>query len=255
MKKSIKLLALLAVPASVLLGSCDKDDDFRSDAITDYISITPGKYITYKMDSLRYTDFGQSEITVSYEAKDVVDGPIEGLEPNSSRIIRYFRPWGSTSESAWIPQIAYSVTVTNDAIKVLEDNLTYTKLKLPIREGVSWLGNAMLPLHPLAGRFQFSNDGNMRDWEYVYENVDQPMIIEDVDYSNTVTIFHVGDSQNAPVTEPDLIGYRNYSTETYAKGIGLVSRETIMWEYQPKNGDKPPFKTGFGIKLSITGHN
>ncbi len=95
----------------------------------------------------------------------------------------------------------------------------------------------------------------MRDWEYIYENVDQPVTIENVDYANTVTVFQVGDSQNAPVTEPDLIGYRNYSTETYAKGIGLVSRETVMWEYQPKNGDKPPFKTGFGIKLSILNHN
>lgn len=255
MKKCIKLLAFIAVPLTVLLGSCEKKDDFKSDPLTDYVSITPGKYITYKMDSLRFTDFGQSEVTISYEAKDVVDGPLEGMEPNTWRIIRYFRPWGSTNEGAWVPQHAYSVTITNDGVKMLEDNLTYTKLKLPIREGLSWLGNALLPQHPLAGRFQFSNDGNMRDWEYSYENVDMPTIIDDVEYPNTITVFQVDDSQNAPVTEPDLIGYLNYSTETYAKGIGLISREMTMWEYQPKNGDKPAFKTGFGIKLTITGHN
>jgi hypothetical protein len=254
MKKCIKLLAMLAVPVSVLLGSCDKKEDYKSDQLTDYFILSPGKYITYKMDSLRFTDFGQSEITVSYEAKDVVDATVEG-EPNSWRVVRYYRPWGNTDEGSWVPQIAYKVTVTNDGVKVLEDNLTFTKLKLPIREGFSWLGNALLPLHPLAPRYQFSNDGNMRDWEYIYENVDQPVTIENVDYTNTVTVFQVGDSQNAPVTEPDLIGYRNYSTETYAKGIGLVSRETVMWEYQPKNGDKPPFKSGFGIKLSILNHN
>lgn len=255
MKKCIKLLALLAVPASVLLSNCDKKEDYKTDLISDYFVLSPGKYVTYKMDSLRFTEFGQNEIIVSYEAKDVVDAQLEGGEPNTWRVIRYFRPWGNTDEESWVPQIAYQVTVLNDGLKVLEDNLTYTKLKLPVKEGLSWYGNAMLPLHPLAPRYQFSNDGNMRDWEYIYENVDQPVTIEDVDYSNTVTVFQVGDSQNAPVTEPDLIGYRNYSTETYAKGIGLVSRETVMWEYQPKNGDKPAFKTGFGIKLSITGHN
>lgn len=255
MKKCIKLLALLAVPASVLLSNCDKKEDYKTDLVSDYMILSPGKYITYKMDSLRFTDFGQNEIIVSYEAKDVVDAKLEGGEPNTWRIIRYYRPWGNTSEESWTPQIAYQVTVLHDGLKVLEDNLTYTKLKLPVKEGLSWYGNALLPLHPLAPRYQFSNDGNMRDWEYIYENVDQPVTIEDVDYANTVTVFQVGDSQNAPVTEPDLIGYRNYSTETYAKGIGLVSRETIMWEYQPKNGDKPAFKTGFGIKLSITGHN
>lgn len=254
MKKCIKLLALLAVPVSVLLGSCDKKEDYKSDQLTDYFILSPGKYITYKMDSLRFIEFGQAEITVSYEAKDVVDAAIDG-EPNSWRVVRYYRPWGNTTEESWVPQIAYKVTVTNDGVKVLEDNLTYTKLKLPIREGFSWLGNALLPQHPLSPRFQFSNDGNMRDWEYIYENVDQPVTIENVDYANTITVFQVGDSQNAPVTEPALIGYRNYSTETYAKGIGLVSRETVMWEYQPKNGDKPPFKTGFGIKLSILAHN
>lgn len=254
MKKRIKLLAMLAVPTAVLLGSCDKKEDFKSDLVTDYFIATPGKSITYRMDSLRFTEFGQGEITVSYEAKDVVDAAIENEEPNSWRVIRYYRTWGSTSETDWTPQIAYKVTVTHDGLKVLEDNLAYTKLKLPIREGYAWLGNALLPQHPLAPRYQFSNDGNMRDWEYVYENVDQPVTIENVDYSNTVTIFQVGDSQNAPVTEPDLIGYRNYSTETWAKGIGMVSRETVMWEYQPKNGDKPAFKTGFGIKLSILDH-
>ncbi|WP_127126512.1 hypothetical protein [Pseudoflavitalea rhizosphaerae] len=255
MKKCIKLLALLAVPASVLLSNCDKKEDYKTDLVSDYMILSPGKYITYKMDSLRFTEFGQNEIIVSYEAKDVVDAKLEDGEPNTWRIVRYYRPWGNTSEESWTPQIAYQVTVLNDGLKVLEDNLTYTKLKLPVKEGLSWYGNALLPLHPLAPRYQFSNDGNMRDWEYIYENVDQPVTIEDVDYANTVTVFQVGDSQNAPVTEPDLIGYRNYSTETYAKGIGLVSRETIMWEYQPKNGDKPAFKTGFGIKLSITGHN
>lgn len=255
MKKRITLLAMLAVPISLLLSGCNKKEDFKTDQLTDYMVATPGKYITYKMDSLRFTDFGQSEIIVSYEAKDVVDAALEGGEPNTWRIIRYFRPWGSTDDIAWTPQIAYSVTFTNDGLKVLEDNLIYTKLKMPIREGVSWFGNAMLPLHPLAPRFQFSNDGNMRDWDYTYENVNQPINIENIDYANTVTVFQVGDSQNAPVLEPDLIGYRNYSTETYAKGIGLVSRETVMWEYQPKNGDKPAFRTGFGIKLSITGHN
>ena len=255
MKKCIKLLAVLAVPASLLLGSCDKKEDFKSDPVNEYINITPGKYIRYKMDSLRFTEFGQGEIYVTYEAKDVVDAQLDGVSPSAWRIVRFFRPWGSTNEADWVEQIAYSVSVTNESVKVLEDNLNYTKLKLPIKEGYSWLGNSNLPLHPLAARYQFSNDGNMRDWEYTYENVGQPLTIENKDYSNTVTVFQVADSQNAPVTEPSLIGYRNYSTETYAKGIGLVSREMVMWEYQPKNGDKPAFKSGFGIKLSIIDHN
>lgn len=255
MKNSLKLLAILAFPLTVLLHGCDKTDNYPSDPLNDYVSITPGKFIRYKMDSLRFTAFGQGEITVSYEAKDVVDTKLEDMGPNSWRIVRYYRPWGSTNENDWTVQLAYSVNVTREEVRVLEDNLNYIRLKLPIREGFSWYGNSMLPLNPFAGRYQFSNDGNIRDWEYMYENVNQPVTIENIDYSNTVTVLHIADSQNAPVTEPDVIGYRNYSTETYAKGIGLISKETVMWEYQPKNGDLDPFKTGFGIKLSILDHN
>ncbi|NML22809.1 hypothetical protein HHL16_18130 [Pseudoflavitalea sp. G-6-1-2] len=255
MKRSIILLTALTALTGILFVSCNKKDDFKSDSISDYFITTPGKFIRYRLDSLRFTEFGQGEITVSYEAKDVVDGPIDVLGANSHRIIRYYRPWGSTNEADWLPQIAYSVSLSFDQVKVLEDNLTYVKMKLPIKFGTNWLGNAFLPVHPLAPRYQFSNDGDMREWEYNYDEVGESVTVGDKSYENTVTIHHVADSQNAPITQPDLIGYRNYSSEIYAKGIGLVYKDFRMWEYQPKNGDKEPYKTGFGIQLTAIDHN
>jgi len=46
------------------------------------------------------------------------------------------------------------------------------------------------------------------------------------------------------------LGFTNYSIEKYAKNIGLVYKELIMWEYQPSRG-----KTGFGIKMWMIDHN
>ena len=58
-----------------------------------------------------------------------------------------------------------------------------------------------------------------------------------------------------PIEFPDGLAYRNYWTETYAKNIGLIYKEVVMWEYQPPNSGNPGFRSGFGIKLTIIDHN
>jgi hypothetical protein len=51
-------------------------------------------------------------------------------------------------------------------------------------------------------------------------------------------------------------GRTNYSVEKYAKGIGLVYQEFLMWEYQPPNAANPTgARIGFGVKRSIIDHN
>ena len=47
---------------------------------------------------------------------------------------------------------------------------------------------------------------------------------------------------------------KSYSLEKYAKGVGLIYQELILWEYQPNIGGTP-FKVGFGIRRSILEHN
>jgi hypothetical protein len=42
--------------------------------------------------------------------------------------------------------------------------------------------------------------------------------------------------------------------EKYAKNIGLVTRDFILWEYQPPSSEPAHF-TGFGIKMWMINHN
>jgi hypothetical protein len=51
------------------------------------------------------------------------------------------------------------------------------------------------------------------------------------------------------------IGNTNYSLEKYAKGIGLVYQELILWEFQPNSGGVGGYKVGFGIRRSMIDHN
>ena len=44
--------------------------------------------------------------------------------------------------------------------------------------------------------------------------------------------------------------------DRYARGIGLVYQEFIMWEYQPPHENVPVGQTtGFGIRRSMIDHN
>lgn len=49
-------------------------------------------------------------------------------------------------------------------------------------------------------------------------------------------------------------GYKNYSVEQYAKGIGMITQDLLLWEYQPNPGGTP-FTLGFGVRRRIIEHN
>ncbi len=49
-------------------------------------------------------------------------------------------------------------------------------------------------------------------------------------------------------------GNTSFSVEKYAKGIGMVYQEFLLWEYEP-NSAGTAFKEGFGIKRSMVEHN
>ena len=73
---------------------------------------------------------------------------------------------------------------------------------------------------------------------------------------SVITVDGIDRSSNVPVVDPTIFGSIDYQQYKYAKGLGLVYQQWIMWDYQPPNGVSPTgFKTGFGIKRSMIDHN
>ncbi|MBL7698379.1 MAG: hypothetical protein JNK79_09480 [Chitinophagaceae bacterium] len=247
----------LIVLAALAFFACKKEDNSISKAqLVEYMPLQPGKYIHYRLDSMRFIDFGQRDTIVSYDAKDVIDGELtDNIGRTTYRVIRYLRDISSTSEEDYIARLTYFVTPTGESIEVQEDNLKFQKLRLPVNEGFNWHGNTYLPAAPYYQLYQFSNDEDIQLWNYTYEFVDEPVTINDVTYDSTVTVLQVADSSNVPIEFPDGLAYRNYWSETYARNIGLVYKEVVMWEYQPPNSGNPGFRSGFGLTMSIIDHN
>lgn len=215
-----------------------------------------GKYIHYRLDSMRFIDFGQRDTIVSYDAKDVVDGELtDNLGRQTFRVVRYLRDISSINEEDYSVKLTYFITPTRESVELQEENLKFQKLRLPVNNGFNWHGNSFLPAAPYFEIYQFSNDEDISTWDYTYTNVNEPVTINDNTYDSTVTVLQVADSSNVPIEFPDGLAYRNYWTETYAKNVGLIYKEVVMWEYQPPNSGNPGFRSGFGIKLTIIDHN
>ncbi len=124
------------------MDSCKKSDTYQSDQLTDYLQLQIGKYITYRMDSLQYINFNTQDTIVSYLAKDVIeDSVVDNLGRPSWRVIRYLSD--TTGTSPWIPNEAYLITPTRETVEVVENNLRFQKLKLPItkRKTLNTAGN------------------------------------------------------------------------------------------------------------------
>jgi hypothetical protein len=236
-----------------------KDIDFQSEPLINYFNLQPGKYIIYSLDSTVKLPFNDTAFTVrSYQAKDVVDQKItDNLGRESWRVYRYIRPASSTSEEDWRPDLTYIVTPTRETVEVVENNLRYQKLNLPIKEFFSWSGNKFLDnSDPLGSAYSFNNDNTMGGWEFYYESIDRTDTIENKIYDHVVTVKQVDEEQNFPIINPMDFGRKDYSVEKYARNIGLVYKELTMLEFQAANNVFPHgSKEGFSVVMRIIDHN
>ncbi len=251
---------LLAL-AAITVFSCNEKEEFITDKISDYQQFASGEYITYRLDSMVFTNFGRSTEIHKYQVKHVIDAAITDNQGRPSyRVYRYIRD--SVNATSWTPSQpwtasgSYLITPLADQMEVIEDNLRFIKLHLPIKDGFSWKGNKFLPTDPYQTKYNFSNDDNMAEWDYYYDGTPSSFSYRNINYTDVQTVEEVNEAFNAPVTNVSAYGSKSRAVEKYSKNIGLVYREYELWEYQPNTGGQGgPYKTGFGITMWMIDHN
>jgi len=247
-KNTIYLLAFAAV-TGLLFSGCSKKEDFPGGQLTDYVGLSTGKYITYRLDSLVYTNFGQSQSIISYLAKDVVDGTTtDNLGRPTWRILRYLND--TAANGPWVETLTYFITPTRETIEVIENNFRYQKLKIPITNGFNWKGNSYIDTYSINSNVRY-----LDDWDYTYDYVNEPFTPYHTSIDSTVTVNQRDETLGTP-NNPDAYSEHNYAQEVYAKGIGLVYRNFLHWVFQPRNTSYPNgYTDGFGITLRMVDHN
>ncbi|HVZ57995.1 MAG TPA: hypothetical protein VG870_15145 [Chitinophagaceae bacterium] len=254
-------MALLLLAAS-LLNSCKKQTEtFTTEPLDDYLPLQVGKYITYRLDSTVFVNFGKVEEIHKYQVRFVIDAEVtDNLGRPGYRVYRYISD--SAGTQPWTPDQTLFITPVSNQVELTEDNLRYIKLHLPIKDGFSWKGNHYLPTNPYGPLYSFSNDDAMGDWDFTYNGSPAATeSIEDQTYTDVLTVGEDDESYNVPVIDPSSYAARTFSVEKYAKSIGLVYRELIMWEQQPNPTGNPPnvvydpYRVGFGIRMWMIDHN
>jgi hypothetical protein len=251
---SLHVLSVLGL-SLLLLGCNPKVEELQLETAGDYTALQPGKYITYRLDSTVFPQQGRAEEVHSYQEKHLVDAEItDNLGRKSYRIYRFQRNLAGTT--AWSPSGTYMITPLQNSLEVIEDNMRVIKLFTPIREGATWKGNRYLAFEPYASRFNFNNDDNMADWDFEISSVGETAKFGNQQVTDIITLNQQDETINNPATMPDTYATRTLSVERYAKGLGLVFQEFIMWEYQPPTGPGTTgYKVGFGVKRSMIDHN
>lgn len=236
---------------SFLFSSCKKETEkFVSTEVTDYYPLEIGKYITYDLDStVYYINFGQQANVINYQVQDRVDAQISDNQGRPAyRILRFIR---KDASQQWVPNNTFMVVPTANSIEFIENNLRYLKLEQPVKQDFSWKGNSFIDTYS-----NYTDVKYLEDWDYVYDSINVPLIINSLAIDSTIKVFErdefLGQDPSIPGTQ---YAEKNYAVEKYGKGIGLIYREFLHWEYQGTQPGRPAYYVGYGVKLSIIDHN
>ncbi|HEX2533924.1 MAG TPA: hypothetical protein VHK69_09325 [Chitinophagaceae bacterium] len=253
---SLCLLALLLSGCSTKTEELDASQ-FDKERLLEYIPTQTGKYIIYRLDSTVYTNFNRDKEVHSYQEKhEFTEAFTDNLGRPSIRVYRFLRNLQGTSP--WESSGTYYITVADQGLEVVENNLRSVKLVLPLREGVTWMGNRHMPAEPYSSLFKFDNDNNMAQWQFTYEKTGESLELNGNTYTDVVTVREVNDTAtNDPADPATIVAYESVFVNKYAKNIGLVFQDWSIWEYQADTDGTNNGGTfnGFGIKRTILEHN
>ncbi len=231
--------------------SCKKENnEFTLTSINEYSPLVVGKYITYSLDSLVYTNFGTQEAHRFYEVKYLItDSILDNLGRKAFRIVRYIRP---TSAYPFLPDDTFMAINTGIALEFIENNYRYIKLVQPIEDDYSWKGNSFIDATS-------SNNLNyLENWDYTYQNVAKKPIspLDTLNFgNNTISVNHIDYSFALPINIGTTYATKDFSKEVYSKGIGMVYRKFIHFVYQGNSTTNIRTYDGYGITLKMIDHN
>lgn len=186
--RSNRLQLLTTLLAITLLASCtDEKEEFTSAPLSDYVPLQKGKYLTYRLDSTVFSDFGASIEWHSYQEKHLVDEEItDGIGRKGFRILRYLRNVAGTQP--WAPAGTYFIIPTGGTVEFIENNLRFIKLALPVKQDFQWKGNQYLPDNPLSNLFTFNNDNQMSDWTYRFDTINTTVSLNNKIFNDVITV-------------------------------------------------------------------
>lgn len=184
----------------VLAGGCKKDEDPpRQDPGLAYFPTDTGRWIEYRVDSIRRDDPNHIADTVTYALREKITGDFTDPEGRPAQYLIRYRPDPTTG--VWTPKDVWWQVRTSTNAERAEENQRRVKLIFPPRTGQYWNTNAT---------------NAEPDYELTYQEVDVPWSMNGMSFDSTVLV---------KTTYPSNLVVRRTYYERYAKHVGLVYRQ------------------------------
>ncbi len=213
---------LLILTALLILASCGETEIIEIENGYEYFPMEPGRWITYQLDSTFYDNFADTVFTNTYQLREELTDTFYDNEGNLAIGINRFILNETTN--AWENDHSWYATKTDVAAERIEENLRFQKMAFPVSVGKQWNGNTHIDTEDPAF-------ANYADWRYEITELDAAKTIGSQSFDKTLTVL-----QND--YGADNLIQRIYSTETYAKGIGLVYKE--FWDLELQTSAPTP---------------
>ena len=216
------------------LMSCETSPELIADTGLEYFPLKVGAYQIYSVDE---TQISQAiEQKFSYELRyQVLDSSVN-LEGGYSYTIE--RQKRQNPNLPWKILDAWTSRVADRQAIVKEGNTSYVKITFPAMDGLEWDGNSFNDL----GGDQSCGENKDRPCDaYSIESLGKEFVVADrMTFPETLTIVQ---SESM-----DLIVKQDVRKEVYAKGIGLIYKESVILEYCSTNDCKGDQKVDKGLK-------
>ncbi|WMX16829.1 hypothetical protein [Aureispira sp. CCB-E] len=208
---------------SILFFACERIVETLAPIDFEYYPIEVGKYKTYQIDSIVYDEYNCTVQTTTYQIKEVTETETVDGEGDPAFVIkRYFR---KTSNDAWVLYNIWTEKIEGDQVQRVEDNQRMIKMVAPMQQDRRWDGIVYIrrdTLVPIRG----GSIDMFKDWDdFVCEDIGDSFVdtLSNTIYPDVAKIVQVDKTNNIE---------RRFSTEVYAKGIGMVYKEMRILDTQ-----------------------
>ncbi len=250
--KSLQYLFIILASGYLLFSctSCGTPEPEDIDLGINYYPLEVGKFRIYKVDSIIYDNKNNTIVqdTNSFFLKEELTDTIRDNQGNLVYTLERFER--ADINDTWRVKDVYGVTLIDYQLHTVEENQRFIKLVYPVGVDVApWNGNTFIDEFTTVDIAGESIE-IFKGWLYEYSEVDVPMQIQSIVFDSTLTVIQA--------SEDNLIEYR-YSTETYARGVGLIKKDMQILNTQCYNCGTDTWEEkaekGFILKQEIIDYN
>lgn len=180
--------------------SCKKSEQETINMGYNYFPLITNSYSIYQVDSIAWDDYNTTVDTFHYQVKLIVDSQ---YFDNENRESYRWKKFVKNDTNTWVFNTNYTLTITNDRLESVQENVRYIKLIFPVVAGASWDYNSLNT--DLASKTQYSD-------------VDYQTKVLNQNYDSCATVTYQD--------ELNLIQEFFYE-EKYARNVGMIYSKHI----------------------------